>query len=650
MLGGLRAAYKFGIHVTAVFTICSAIGVARADGQTAAAPRADGWVVIPVEEYRELRLRAFPPGRPPDPPPVDATLTRVDYELRVDGDAATGEARLTVDVLKAGWVSIEIPQGLLVRAARVDGRSIPIIDTPAPHVLLSKPGRVVLSLDIVVPLGGASGTETITMPASKGAVSRLALIVPRPDIDVTVSGGVLSERPATPADRWVAFGRPAQSLTVAWKRRVRDPRATQPLKWRGIVTEWVGLGEETSPLNATVRVEVVQGVAPAVDVAIPEGVIVNQVSGAMVSDWDARPGSLRVTFLEPVSAQTAFSLTAEARVPRQGAVGVPLVRLPAAEPESGGVAVEVLGAGEISDRKPRGLDPADPSELGEPVTGRDSPSMQAFKFRAQPATAARDLILTVARYTPQAVLVATVEEARYDALLEEEGKTLVRARYAVRNNQRAFLAVTLPPGATLWSAAVANRPLRPGVASDGTMLLPLEKGRAGEETPPFAVELIYVQRLGSWADKGRTRLALPSLDLPVARTGVTLHHSPRFSVSPEPGAFRTNADPGPFTATLQEAPEEIATSPHSAAAPAVNEPRSSAQEIAQRITGPEAGGGAGDLIEQYRKDAGVRAIAGPLPLTIPFPRFGASVFLMSELTAELTAPTLEFSYKREIRW
>jgi hypothetical protein len=636
MSGGLRAAYRFGIQVTAALTIWFAIGAAHLSAQTAAAPRTDGWVVIPVEEYRALRLRAFPPDRPPDPPPVDAALTRVEYELRVDGDAATGEARLTVDVLKTGWVSIEIPQGLLVRAARLDGRPIPVIDTPAPHVLLSKPGRVLLSLDVVVPLRGAPGTETITMPASKGAVSRLGLIVPRPDIDVTVTGGVLAERPATQAGRWVAFARPAQSLTVAWKRRVQDPRATQALKWRGIVTEWIGLGEETSPLNATVRVEVVQGLAPSVDVAIPEGVIVNQVSGAMVSDWDFRSGSLRVTFLEPISVQTAFSLTAEARVPRDGAVAVPLVRLPAAERESGGVAVEVLGAGEISDRKPRGLDAADPSELGDPVTGRDSPSMQAFKFRAQPATAARDLTLTVARYTPQPVLVATVEEARYDALLEEEGKTLVRARYAVRNNQRAFLGVTLPPGATLWSAAVANRPLRPGVAADGAMLLPLDKGRAGEETPPFVVELTYMQRIGSWADKGRTTLVLPSVDLPVARTGVTLHHSPRFSVSPEPGAFRPNTDPGPFTATLQEASDQIPMSPRPADAAEVNEKQAA---IGER-----------DLIEQFRKDAGVRAIAGPLPLTVPFPPFGACVFLMSELTPELTAPTLEFSYKREIRW
>ena len=137
MSGGLRAAYRFGIQVTAALTIWFAISAAHLSAQTAAAPRTDGWVVIPVEEYRALRLRAFPPDRPPDPPPVDAALTRVEYELRVDGDAATGEARLTVDVLKTGWVSIEIPQGLLVRAARLDGRPIPVIDTPAPHVLLS---------------------------------------------------------------------------------------------------------------------------------------------------------------------------------------------------------------------------------------------------------------------------------------------------------------------------------------------------------------------------------------------------------------------------------------------------------------------------------------------------------------------------------
>jgi hypothetical protein len=45
-----------------------------------------------------------------------------------------------------------------------------------------------------------------------------------------------------------------------------------------------------------------------------------------------------------------------------------------------------------------------------------------------------------------------------------------------------------------------------------------------------------------------------------------------------------------------------------------------------------------------------KSMSGPLPVHIPFPEFGPSVFLVSELTAELQAPSLEFTYKRESRW
>src|SRR6476619_8502735 len=36
-----------------------------------------GWVVISVDDYQSLRAHAFPADRPPDPPPVDAPLTRL---------------------------------------------------------------------------------------------------------------------------------------------------------------------------------------------------------------------------------------------------------------------------------------------------------------------------------------------------------------------------------------------------------------------------------------------------------------------------------------------------------------------------------------------------------------------------------------------
>lgn len=124
--------------------------------------------------------------------------------------------------------------------------------------------------------------------------------------------------------------------------------------------------------------------------------------------------------------------------------------MPAAERETGGIAVDVVGSAEIGERQPRGLEPADASDLGDIVAGRESPSMVAFQFSPLAGGAPRSLTVNVTRYTPKAVLVANVEEARYDALLGEDGKLLVRARYAIRNNQRGFLAVSLPPNSTLW--------------------------------------------------------------------------------------------------------------------------------------------------------------------------------------------------------
>src|SRR5262245_5775798 len=90
-------------------------------------PARDGWVVLPVEEYRALRGKAFPLDPEPEPPPVEAALTRLDYDLRVAGDSAMGEARLTVDVLKEGWARVRVPAGLRVREARLDGRPVSLI-------------------------------------------------------------------------------------------------------------------------------------------------------------------------------------------------------------------------------------------------------------------------------------------------------------------------------------------------------------------------------------------------------------------------------------------------------------------------------------------------------------------------------------------
>ena len=632
-------------------------------GQTTA--HSPGWVVLPVEEYRTLHARAYPVERDPEPPPVDATLTRVDYDLRIDGELASGRASLTVDVLKDGWVRVPVPPGLLVREARLDGKLVSLVPGAGGKAgsqlsaLLSHSGRAVLLLDIAIPVTAVTGEESITLPSTASGVTRASVQLPRQGVDVRITGGLLSEKSEAAAEsKWIAYGRGNAALTFAWRRKTEDHRASQPLRMRGSLTQLLGLGEDSTSMNAEVNLEVTQGAARAATIQIPDKVTINQVMGAMVADWEVKGNELSVTFLEPVEQNARFVVTGETRSPREGQIDIPLLRLLNTERETGGVAVEVLGAGEIKDLKSEGLDSADATDLGEMVSSRQSPSLAAFRFRTGDGKLARSLSLNVARYTPQAVLMANVSEARYQVLISNEGKTLVQARYAVRNNQRNFLKITLPPGATLWSASLAGKAVRPGQSPDGSLLLPLDKARAGEEAPEFAVEVVYLSRGTAWNDKGQFKLALPALDLPVSRTGLLVYHPPLFKVTPESGAFRMEPYENPISSALNPSATGFGIGAGSAGGVAggvVAEMTPSAGQSAalsdmdtkDEKTLKRSQAATEALLDKFRADSLAGKRAGILPIHVSFPAFGPSLYLVSELTGENQAPSAGLTYQHE---
>src|ERR1700756_2125313 len=530
---------------------------AQAQEKPAESPHIAGWVVIPVDEYRVLRAKAYPAEHDPEPPPLDATLTGVGCDRHVAGDLAAGRATLTVDVLKDGWVRVPVPAGLLVREARLDGKLVSLV--PAPQgkgpghlsALLSHPGRWILALDVDVPVTASTGDESISLPSTESGVTRAAIELPRQGIDLRVDGGILSEKSETSGEtKWLAYGRGNEALTLTWRKKTEDHHIELPLRMRGSLTQLTSLGEESTAVYAEASLEIVQGAAREVRIQLPEKVTINQVSGAMIADWEMKNGELAITFLEPVEHSARFVINGEARLPRDGIIDVPLLRLLHTERDSGGVAVEILGAGEIKDQKAQGLEDADASDLGEMIANRQSPALAAFRARAGEAGATRTLSVNVARYDQQAVLMANIEEARYDILMSADGKELVQARYAVRNNQRNFVKIALPPGASVWSASLGGRPARPGQSPDGSLLLPLEKSRGGEDAPAFVVELMYVTKAPAWQDKGKQTVNLPALDLPISRTGVLFYYPPMFRVSAEPGTFRTQEYQGPVSAAL----------------------------------------------------------------------------------------------------
>jgi hypothetical protein len=496
-------------------------------------------------------------------------------------------------------------------------------------------GRSVLALDVAVPITVAAGEEKLTLPASTSSVTRASVVLSRQGVDVRVTGGMLSERSDSAAEsKWLGFGRGSESLTFTWRRKVEGHRVALPTRLRGSLTELLGLGEDSTSIYAEVNLEVVQGAAHQARVQIPDKVSINQVVGAQVADWDAKGTELLVTFLEPVEKSAAFVIAGETRLPRDGEIDVPLLRLLDTERDSGGVAVEVVGEGEIKQTKPQGLDSVDAAELGPTVAARQSPSLTAFRF--QP-TAQRSLAVTVARYDQQAVLTANIEDARHRILMTSEGKTLIQARYAVRNSQRSFVRIALPAGAAVWSASVSGRPVRPGKAPDGGLLFPLVKARAGEEAPLSVVEVMYLVRGPAWAAKGQTPLELPAVDLPVSRTGLLVYYPSTFRVTAEPGSFRTQA---------YEAPSGALAGAASAPATAAQRPATQ-PDLLQQLNQNATQAGTQLLVDRFRARNEARRSAAALPIRISFPALGPSLFLVAELTGENLAPKVDLSFQED---
>jgi len=632
----------------------------RAEEKAVESPHASGWVVIPVEEYRVLRAKAYPVDHDPEPPPLDATLTRVDYDLHVAGDLAAGRASLTVDVLKDGWVRVPVPAGLLVREARLDGKPVSLVPGEkgkgGTHLsaMLSHAGRFELLLDIDVPVSSSAGDESISLPSTESGVTRAAVLLPQQGVDLRIGGGLLSEKSETTGEtKWLAYARGNESLTFTWRKKTEDHHIELPLRLRGSLTQLTSLAEDSTSIYAEANFEIVQGAAREVRIQLPEKITINQVSGAMVADWEMKNGELSVTFLEPVEHSARFVINGEARLPKDGIIDIPLLRLENTERDTGGVAVEILGAGEIKDQKTQGLEDADATDLGEMVANRQSPALVAFRARSGEAGKDRSLSINVARYDQQAVLMANIEEARYQVLMSADGKELVQARYAIRNNQRNFVKVTLPAGATVWSVTLAGRPVRPGQSPDGSLLLPLEKSRGGDDAPAFAVEILYLTKAAAWQEKGQEKVTLPALDLPVSRTGLLLYYPPLFKVSAEPGMFRAQEYVNPTSAALASPPSEPSAGMVGGVAAPSAAPVGGPQDydrlkqFAKMQATEDKKDATQALLDSFKAKSMAGKVTGILPIDVSFPAFGPSIFLVSELTSENQSPAAAFNFQRD---
>ena len=133
--------------------------------------------------------------------------------------------------------------------------------------------------------------------------------------------------------------------------------------------------------------------------------------------------------------------------------------------------------------------------------------------------------LQVTEHEDVDVLVTLLDQARATTMWTIDGRRMTSVTWQVRNNRKQYLRLTLPEGATLWSASLGGRAVQPAQAADGQVLLPLVRSSSlGGALAAFEVAVVYVEEgtKPSEAGSGSFSARLPTVDVPTTYVAWTV--------------------------------------------------------------------------------------------------------------------------------
>jgi hypothetical protein len=286
---------------------------------------------------------------------------------------------------------------------------------------------------------------------------------------------------------------------------------------------------------------------------LPAEVDILRVSSATIDGWSAEPTETgqRLTLTGAIDPRVPVEVTLAYRMalPELPArVALPMVVVEGLEVSEGFVGVEALGNLDVApvDADAGFLIPAKnlPDDLWQATS---APLLHGYEFHSHDFSA----LLDIKRYQEIQTVVANADLAECVTHRTLAGKSMSRARYFIRNNDRQFLTLTLPAQSRIWQAFLDGEPVKPAQKDTGEVLIPMKKsGAQGEELPSFTIEIGYVTEVSKLSLKGDLVSELPGLDIPMSHLRWTLYVPEDYDYTNFEGPLKQVSEFSPSTVNL----------------------------------------------------------------------------------------------------
>ncbi len=467
-------------------------------------------------------------AKPAPRPPVEWALGAVACEGEVVA-AKPGfvslQASFDLKVLATGWVQVPLVEGeLAISQATADGAPLlidPEEDSPR-QAWVQGPAEKRVQLQLEIPLATESDQSGFQLSFPGAPVVELALLIGRGGLDIQVEGGLLGERKEKDGQTRLKATVPGGGeLQVAWTRakEVVKDKPVEPPQLFVRTESFIAVGDGMARGNHTFALNILRSPLSKVEIEVPSDATVADVKGPMVGGWEAtlgqkgEPQRVRVELRSEFKGNTAFVLQLDRPWDDTPPIKLPLCRVKGAERESGFVAVAAMTSVELAQAEAVGLVRVDLKELPPALAARmPYPVVLGYKFREGGIA----LSVTAQRHADLPVVTAMADTAEHTVLQTVDGKRITRASYRIRNAQRQFVRLMLPPGATVWSTLIDGQAVKPAQGQAGEVLIPLKKAQSfGDTERAFEVEVVTMTEGAALGERGTLQVTLPRCDLPV---------------------------------------------------------------------------------------------------------------------------------------
>ena len=443
------------------------------------------------------------------------------YAGEVNGEGILLTAELTVQVLRDGFQEIPLSfSNAAITELKITGGSANLVAQGNQYaVVVRKRGTYRLTAKLVARLTRDDQYEGIRMGIPQALFSTVRLIIPRTDIELSPEH-VLMVTKETQKDKVIVTASLGLSreISLRWAVRPMKPVNQTPVEPVSMAEVRIlgTLEEETLRIIGLINLHVLEGELKTLVLDLPSGLVVSTVRGVQIDDWKvvSIDGSQRLTvmFGQPLKVgATELIVEAEQPIgPPDGQVILPSLVPLGMKRLTGTLAIANGTSIEIENPVLEGLHRIDVREIPPDLVRLSIfPVVAGFRYQQIPYRA------TVSLHRPEelAVLVAIAESGELATLVTPTGEIITRVVYQVRNNKKGSLGVTLPKGATLWSALVNRRAVKPAAGPNGQILIPLAVTVGPEST--FPVEVVYVEKADPFSWIGQAKYQGPVLDIPV---------------------------------------------------------------------------------------------------------------------------------------